>query len=160
MALSIKRLAIPFVLAAGLVSGCAYNDPIFNKTNGGTLIGAIGGGVIGSELGDGGTAATIIGTILGGVIGNQVGQSLDRADQMYAERAFNRAAAAPVGQQIQWQNPQSGNRGTVTATREGTHQTTGQYCREYQTTVTIGGQTQQAYGTACRQPDGSWQLQR
>ncbi len=31
-------------------------------------------------------------------------------------------------------------------------------CREVQTTVTIGGKPQQAYGTACRQPDGSWRF--
>lgn len=32
------------------------------------------------------------------------------------------------------------------------------YCREYQQKVTIGGQVHQTYGTACQQPDGSWQL--
>ena len=29
---------------------------------------------------------------------------------------------------------------------------------EYTQTVTIDGKTRQAYGTACRQPDGSWTL--
>jgi surface antigen len=24
--------------------------------------------------------------------------------------------------------------------------------------VTVGGRAEQAYGTACRQPDGSWQI--
>ncbi|MGD8325837.1 MAG: hypothetical protein PVF65_02880, partial [Sphingomonadales bacterium] len=28
--------------------------------------------------------------------------------------------------------------------------------REYQSVVIIGGQEQEAYGTACLQPDGSW----
>ena len=32
------------------------------------------------------------------------------------------------------------------------------YCREYQTTATVGGMAQQSFGTACRQPDGSWQI--
>lgn len=32
-----------------------------------------------------------------------------------------------------------------------------EYCREYQTTVTVNGEQQEAFGTACRQPDGSWQ---
>jgi surface antigen len=31
-------------------------------------------------------------------------------------------------------------------------------CREYTTIVTIDGQTVPAYGRACLQPDGSWQL--
>jgi len=29
-------------------------------------------------------------------------------------------------------------------------------CREYQTTVTIGGKPQKAFSRACRQPDGTW----
>ena len=32
-------------------------------------------------------------------------------------------------------------------------------CREYQTTITIGGKPQKAYGRACRQPDGTWKIQ-
>jgi hypothetical protein len=33
-----------------------------------------------------------------------------------------------------------------------------QGCREFNTPVTIGGVEQQAYGTACLQPDGSWKI--
>jgi len=32
------------------------------------------------------------------------------------------------------------------------------YCREYQTNVVVGGVRQQTYGTACRQPNGAWQI--
>lgn len=32
------------------------------------------------------------------------------------------------------------------------------YCREYTRTVQIGGRTQDAYGTACQQSDGSWMI--
>jgi hypothetical protein len=35
-----------------------------------------------------------------------------------------------------------------------------QTCREYQGSVTVGGQTQPSYGTACLQPDGSWRIVR
>ncbi len=34
-----------------------------------------------------------------------------------------------------------------------------QYCREFNQNVTIGGQVQPSYGTACLQPDGSWAIQ-
>jgi surface antigen len=34
----------------------------------------------------------------------------------------------------------------------------GRYCREYTADARIGGRVQQTYGTACRQPDGSWQI--
>lgn len=30
-------------------------------------------------------------------------------------------------------------------------------CREFRTTANIGGRSQWVYGTACRQPDGTWQ---
>lgn len=33
-----------------------------------------------------------------------------------------------------------------------------EYCREYTRTVYIGARTQEAYGTACLQPDGSWMI--
>lgn len=32
------------------------------------------------------------------------------------------------------------------------------YCREYTRTVTVGGYSQEAYGTACYEPDGSWRI--
>ena len=32
------------------------------------------------------------------------------------------------------------------------------YCREFTKTVAIGGRIQPAYGRACYQPDGSWQI--
>lgn len=34
----------------------------------------------------------------------------------------------------------------------------GQYCREYQSRVNVGGRMQYGYGTACMQPDGSWRV--
>lgn len=37
-------------------------------------------------------------------------------------------------------------------------QTRDQYCREYTTEIMVNGQTQEAYGQACRQDDGSWQI--
>lgn len=31
-------------------------------------------------------------------------------------------------------------------------------CREYTVPITVGGRAETAYGKACRQPDGSWQI--
>lgn len=36
----------------------------------------------------------------------------------------------------------------------------GRYCREYQTTVVVGGMAQPGYGTACLMPDGQWRVVR
>jgi hypothetical protein len=65
------------------------------------------------------------------------------------------ATAAPIGAPVIWRHAGAG--GSVLATREGWSET-GRYCREFLQTVEIGGRAEQAYGTACRQPDGSWQV--
>lgn len=77
----------------------------------------------------------------------------------YQQRGYEdaqiRATTAPIGETIRWND--AGAAGTVTATREGTS-STNRYCREFQKTVTIGNRTEQAYGTACMQPDGAWEV--
>lgn len=130
-----------------------------NKTTAGTVIGAIGGGLLGAQVGRGGgrLAAIAVGTLLGGFIGHQIGESLDRSDIEYARRAQERAYYAPIGQEITWNNPQTGHAGAFIPQRDGTDRA-GRYCREYQTVITVDGRSERAYGTACRQPDGSWQV--
>lgn len=154
-----NRAVAAFVLAGALViAGCEQGNRGTKETVG-TLGGAAVGGLLGSQIG-GGTGklvATGVGVFLGGLIGNQIGKSLDRADRLAADKAYSRAQAAPVGETISWKNPDSGNSGTYTPVREGTS-SSGSYCREFQQTVTVGGKTEQAYGTACRQPDGSWKI--
>ena len=34
----------------------------------------------------------------------------------------------------------------------------GLMCRKYQSTVSVNGKSQNRYGTACLQPDGSWRI--
>jgi surface antigen len=61
------------------------------------------------------------------------------------------------GTTISWKSPDNGHSGSVTPTD--TYETTnGQYCREFQQQASIAGQTQEVYGTACREPDDSWKL--
>ena len=93
--------------------------------------------------------------LLGGAIGNH----LDQKDKELAARnAQLSLESARTGQASSWRNPDNGNSGTLTPTR--TYQSAGgQYCREYQQQITVGGEKQQSYGTACRQPDGSWKIQ-
>ncbi len=148
------------VVAGTIVSLGACLQDKGNKELGGTLIGAGIGGLAGSQIGSGTgqLAAVGLGVLLGGLIGSEVGKSLDKADQAYAAQTYqNSLETAPTGQTQTWVNPDTGNQGTYTPVR--TYQSdTGQYCREFQQTITVGGQTESAYGTACRQPDGSWQI--
>ena len=81
--------------------------------------------------------------------------NLNEQQQREHEAAMYRATTAPIGETIVWSD-ESGS-GSVTPTREGTS-SSGRYCREFQHRVTIGGETQSAYGTACRAPDGSWEI--
>lgn len=151
-------LAMTALVSLVALSACQTNDWGTKQTVG-TAGGAALGGLLGNQFGGGATNSvlTAAGVLLGGWLGNEVGASLDAADANKIRGAEYRAYSAPVGQQITWANPQTGNSGTITPTREGTS-SSGQYCREFQQTVTIGGQKQQGYGTACRQPDGSWQI--
>jgi surface antigen len=148
------------VIAAALIlllgAGCAQQG---EKQTVGMISGAALGGLLGSQFGSGAgqLAATGAGVFIGGLIGSEIGRSMDEVDRMKANQAINTAHSAPLGETISWNNPDSGHSGTVTPVRDGTS-STGNYCREFQQTITIGGQTEQAYGTACRQPDGSWQI--
>ena len=100
-----------------------------------------------------------LGVLAGAWIGKEVGSSLDNADKAAMRQSSQYALeATKAGHTSNWSNPDSGNSGTVTPTK--TYQTAqGGYCREYQQTITVGGKTQEAYGTACRQPDGTWKVQ-
>lgn len=153
-----KAILAPLVAAALALGACSQDAG--QKQVGGTLLGGAGGALLGSQIG-GGTGqliAVAVGTLAGAMVGSEVGKSLDRADQTAMANAERRAHSAPVGETITWNNPDSGHRGTVTPVRDGYNQNTGAYCREYQTTVTVGGKQEQAYGTACQQPDGSWKV--
>ena len=154
-----RQKAMTALIVAGtlMLAGCAEDTG--KKETLGTLGGAAAGGLLGSQFGGGSGkfVTTGAGVLLGGLIGNQVGKSLDRADRVAADQAYKRAQTAPVGETIAWKNPDSGNSGTYTPVREGTS-TSGRYCREFQQTVTVGGKTERAYGTACRQPDGTWRI--
>jgi surface antigen len=135
-------------------------DPVFNKRNAGGLLGAVGGAVLGSNVGKGkgNIAAIAVGTLLGAGLGSSVGESLDKADLNYYENTAQTALeTAPAGQTLPWSNPQSGNSGTITP-KQYYQSSNGQYCREYTQSINVGGRIQEGVGTACRQPDGSWRI--
>lgn len=130
------------------------------KQNVGTLAGAAGGAILGSQIGGGRgqLAAVAIGTLLGAGIGSEIGSSLDKADIAYANQTTQTALeSSQPGQTLPWNNPQSGVSGTVTPSNY--YQTAGgQYCREYTQTINVGGRVEEGVGRACRQPDGSWRM--
>ncbi len=165
-----SRRLIASLILTSFLAACATNgdgsygsagtgSPVNKQTIGGAT-GAVLGGLLGSQVGSGKGQlwATGAGVLLGALAGSNIGASLDKADQAYANKAFNQATAAPVGQPITWSNPESGNSGTYTVNRTG-RTADNRACREFTQTIMIGGKAQQGVGTACQNPDGSWAIQ-
>jgi surface antigen len=155
-----KSLIVVGTLAVALsVGGCALDPQGAPKQTVGTLGGAVAGGLLGAQVGGGRgqLIATATGAVLGAWLGSEIGSSLDRADQLHAERATYQALEHnPSNQPARWENPDSGHYGTVTPVR--TYETAGRTCREFEHDVWIDGRREIAYGQACRDPDGRWQI--
>jgi len=126
------------------------------------VLGGVLGGAAGAALGsrvdkhDGRTAAIVGGTIFGVLVGGAIGQYMDSIDQNCIGQTLEHV---PDGETIVWQNPNVSSSYQVTPA-ETYQRSDGRYCREYITEVVISGRREQAYGTACRQPDGSWKVVR
>ncbi len=151
-----RSLPLLCVLLLGLTA-CQSSGP---KQQIGTLVGAIAGGAAGSQFGkgDGKLVAVGVGTLIGAALGNEIGASLDKADQLYLERSTQNALEhTQSGTPVAWSNPDSGNSGTVTPKRA--VQVGDTFCREYVQEIVIGGEVHTGVGQACRNPDGTWQIQ-
>ena len=140
-------IAVP---AALFLAACSTAP---SKQDQGMVIGAIAGGILGNQVGGGSgrVLATIAGTAAGAMIGGAIGKSMDQTDQLHSAAALENVR---TGVPSAWVNPDTGNQYVMTPTR--TYDSGSGPCREYTLDATIGGQEEQIYGTACRQPDGSW----
>jgi surface antigen len=114
-----------------------------------------------TEHGDPGPVSTkepTGGAAAGALVGTQIAASLDRADLMALNSTtLNALENVLPNQATPWRNSDSGSYGTVTPGPVH-QQASGQYCREFQQTIVVGGQQQHGSGRACRQRDGSWQI--
>lgn len=154
MNLTFKITAI--ILATTMLYGCSG----MNKQGGGTLIGGVAGGLLGSQFGKGTgqLVATGAGVLIGALVGGHIGQTMDENDRKLAQLSSQKALEiGSSGQSVEWRNPDSGNYGYVTPERAFKNNQ-GQYCREYTQTVVVGGKQEKAYGQACRKPDGQWEI--
>jgi surface antigen len=155
---------VSVVTIAAVLSSCAAMDSVGDtvKDNPKAVLGSLIGGAagVGIAAAAGGGAGAMLGAGLGGMlIGGLIGNRLDARDKRMAADAAQKAFESnQAGQASVWKNPDTGNSGTITPTRT-TQLANGQYCREYKQTITVGGQQENSYGTACRQPDGSWKIQ-
>ncbi len=143
------------VLASGLAALLLGCSTVPSKQDQGVIIGAIAGGLLGSQVGGGSgqVLATMAGVVIGGMVGGEIGRSMDDVDRMNTAAALENVR---TGVPSAWVNPDTGYEYVVTPTN--TYDGSYGPCREYTMDATIGGRTEQVYGTACRQPDGSWQI--
>ncbi len=117
-------------------------DNSFNPVTG--IVGGALGGIAGNTIGKGSgrTAAIITGAVLGTTVGGSAGGTHCTQQVVYQSPPVQ-----PLLVQSASAQTCSDNSGTE-----------GRYCREYQNTSTVGGRASQTYGTACMQPDGSWEI--
>ena len=160
---SIRRRAIAVCAVCSMAVWVAGCGGITQNETTGTILGGATGALLGSQFGkgDGRTAATAIGAIIGASVGREVGESMDETSHRKAVQATHHALeTAEIGTGITWENPANAGApasGSTVITRQGTDQQ-GRTCREFQQTVTIGGNEAQSYGTACRDGNGDWKL--
>lgn len=149
-----SRRMLAAALAGPLfIAGCATEGP---KQEAGMVIGGTLGGLLGAQVNHGArTTAIIVGTLAGAAIGGAVGQSMDDTDRLKAAQSLENVR---TGRPSAWRNPDTDIEYEFTPTR--TFETQHGPCREYTLDASIGGETKTVYGTACRQPDGSWQIQK
>ena len=139
-------------LGALLLSACSTAP---SKQDQGVIIGAIAGGLLGNQVGGGSgrVIATVVGSIAGAAIGGRIGESMDETDRLKTAAALENVR---TGIPSSWVNPDTGYEYVVTPTN--TYDSQAGPCREYTLDANIGGRTEQIYGTACRQADGSWMV--
>jgi surface antigen len=155
-----RKFLLPVMLIASLsIAACEGAQNAGTKEKIGSVVGAVGGGLLGSQIGGGSGQfiATGVGTLLGAWVGNELGKSLDKADYAYARQAEIDAYDAPIGQRVTWQNPESGNYGSVTPTRQGVSES-GETCREFEQTIYVDGRAETGVGVACQRNDGRWDV--
>ena len=153
-----NRFLMVLVLAF-VVSGCASTGQQ-NGTWGGAAVGGGVGAVLGNALDCHGCALIggLLGAAIGGYTGSEIGKRMDAQDAARTQNAVNHL---PTGASTAWKNPDTGIQYDVTPTRTYADRSTGDFCREVTIgQAEVGGQRKEVYGTACRQPDGSWMMQQ
>lgn len=152
-----KKLVVLTLVGALALSAAGCSQSTGPNQSGGTILGAVAGGLIGSRFGAGGgkVAAVIAGTMLGGLLGSQVGKNMDDAARQEAYNAQYQAVS--TGDAYSWKS--SGANGPRGSVQPGPiYSESGRVCRQYTHTIIIDGRQERGVGTACRAPDGRWDI--
>lgn len=105
-----KKLATVALIGALGLSGCATTDGggWGSKQTWGTVIGTVGGALLGSQIGGGSgrTLAIIAGALAGGVLGNWIGDNLDEKDRQALAASTQQSLES--GKAVNWSSDHSG----------------------------------------------------
>src|ERR1700761_1185433 len=97
------------MLAFGAGTTGALADDCHSDHAGGTVLGAIAGGVLGGVASHGNGLAIAGGAVFGGLAGNALSRDIDCEDRDYAARAYNDAFEGDVGQRYEWTGRHGGH---------------------------------------------------
>ncbi|MFC3284523.1 RT0821/Lpp0805 family surface protein [Litchfieldella rifensis] len=141
------RILAVLLLSLFTLGGCQNLSTCEGASTG---LGALLGGVIGSQIGDGSgrTAAMVIGASMGGLIGREIGTRFTCEDRQTMGAVLDRT---PDGESQSWRNANTGSEYTVTP--QETFQQGDQQCRHFDMEVVVDGERRRTDGTACRRPD-------
>jgi surface antigen len=148
-------LPLTYRMPAGLRDGRCRPE-MFEDSVVGRLVGAAPGGFTGSQFGPAKDtlSATAIGSLIEAAVGPQAADGIARSEEVCFSQSFEHVADRET---VAWMDPVEGVHYAVTPTRT-VKSSDGRYCREYAARATVNGQAAGIFGTACRQPDGSWEL--
>ena len=107
----VSRKLLTLALAGSLgLAGCATTDGSGwgSKQTWGTVLGTVGGALIGSQIGGGSgrTVAIILGALAGGALGNWIGGNLDERDQQALAASTQQSLES--GKTVHWESGHSG----------------------------------------------------
>jgi surface antigen len=143
------------LLILGLGSNNAFADACSGRDHtGGTLLGAITGGILGGAVSSGNGGAVIGGALLGGLAGNAISRDMDCDDRPYAARSYDQSFRSPVGRRAEWSR--GPNHGYIVTNRE--YWRGHRLCRDFTQVVYRRGHEYDREGTACRRRDGQWEF--
>lgn len=155
-----KNNFLALLLGLSLIASCENNSIGITRQNVATGLGAIGGGILGSNIGKGkgSMLGAAVGALGGAAFGHWMGENLDPKDQQkHMHTTQNSLEYAKTNQAVSWNDPNTGASGYVMPTQ--TYKSNeGKFCREYTQIIQIDNKKQEAVGRACRNNDGYWQI--
>jgi len=157
-----KRLIPGFLSLALLLSACAGTEGEKQTAEVvGGIFGFVIGHLVGSTIGSGSgqQVAQGVGAIVGVFVGRQLARDLTDGDnELFGETVDDSLENDDTGDTSTWENPDSGNAGSVTPTSDPYETVSNTQCRDFESTIVVEGEVETANGRACRQDDGSWKI--